>query len=92
MIDAKHIVSLLDEVVEDEWSGLKKGDKVIYDSGFGYGVGYFEGEGTVPGTFLIDIIGKINRICHYNKRYIYRHTDELETELKAEYGEKKIIL
>lgn len=88
LIDANHIISLLDEAVEKEQSGFKRLDKVIYDSGFGYDVGIFMGEGTVPDTFLIEMQGKTNSSRHYNKRYIYRYTMELELELSGEYGEK----
>lgn len=88
LIDANHIVSLLDEVVEKEYAEFNRMDKVIYDSGFGYDVGLFIGEGTVPNTFLIEMIGKTNSIRHYNKRYIYKHTEEIELELLSEYGEK----
>jgi hypothetical protein len=68
-------------------TNLQKNDKVIWDSGYGYDIGYFIGEGNSYNTYLIDMkTGIVRGECSYPKNKIYKHSDQLEMELKKKYG------
>ena len=65
-------------------------EKVVWDSHFGYEIGYFLGEGHVYETYLIDVItGLIHEPCCYPKHEIHKYTDELIDNLKKKYGYEK---
>jgi hypothetical protein len=65
-------------------------EKVIWDSHFGYEIGYFLGEGNQYYTYLIDVrTGLIHEPCSYSKSEIHKYTDELIDKLTAKYGYEK---
>ncbi|MEX0596136.1 MAG: hypothetical protein WD512_06510 [Candidatus Paceibacterota bacterium] len=65
-------------------------EKVVWDSHFGYEIGYFLGEGHVDETYLIDVrTGIVNEPTCYSKLEIYKYTDELITKLTKKYGYEK---
>lgn len=69
---------------------LVKGDKVIWDSHFGYEIGYFIGEGNQDNTWLIDIKSGICKgECSYSKNQIYKYSDELIDKLTEKYNYEK---
>ena len=67
-----------------------KGDRVIWDSHFGYEIGYFIGEGNQYNTWLIDIITGIcvGECCH-SKIEVHKYSDELIDKLTKKYGYEK---
>jgi hypothetical protein len=70
--------------------GFVKGDKVVWDSHFGYEIGYFLGEGVMMNTYLVDVCtGKITGECSYSKDEIHPYTNELIDFLNIKYGYEK---
>lgn len=69
---------------------FKKGDKVIWDSLFGYDIGLFIGEGNQYNTYLIDVkSGMIREKCSYSKYEIHHYSEQMITELAKKYGYEK---
>jgi hypothetical protein len=68
-------------------------EKVIWDSHFGYEIGYFLSEGHDDETYLIDTrTGVVHDPLCYSKKEIYKYTNELIDKLTAKYGyEKRFI-
>ena len=65
-------------------------ERVIWDSHFGYEIGYFLGEGWVYNTYLIDVItGVVHEPCCHSKSEVHKYTDELISELTKKYGYEK---
>ena len=65
-------------------------DKVIWDSHFGYELGYFLGEGNQYNTYLIDkITGLIHEPCSHSKSEVYKYSEDLVNKLKIKYGYEK---
>lgn len=65
-------------------------EKVVWDSHFGYEIGYFLGEGYQYHTYLIDVrSGLIHEPCSYSKSEIHKYTNELIDKLTAKYGYEK---
>ena len=65
-------------------------ERVIWDSHFGYEIGYFLGEGWVYNTYLIDIrTGVIHEPCCHSKSEVHKYTNELISELTKKYGYEK---
>ena len=65
-------------------------EKVVWDSHFGYEIGYFLGEGNQYHTYLIDIrTGLIHEPCSHSKSEIHKYTNELIDKLTAKYGYEK---
>lgn len=58
-------------------------ESIIWDSGFGYEVGHFIGEGNSYYTYLIDIN---NDLCSYPKNEVFKLTEELVNKLSLKYG------
>lgn len=52
--------------------GFVVGDRVVWDSHFGYEIGYFIGEGVVENSYLMDVMtGVITGECSYSKDEIH---------------------
>jgi hypothetical protein len=65
-------------------------EKVVWDSRFGYEIGYFLGEGNQYHTYLIDVrTGLVHEPCSYSKSEIHKYTNELIDKLTAKYGYEK---
>lgn len=65
-------------------------EKIVWDSHFGYEIGYFLGEGNQYNTYLIDkITGLIQEPCSHEKSQIHKYTDELIAKLTKKYGYEK---
>ena len=70
---------------------MKNGDKIIWDSGFGYEIGYYRAdEGVMYGTCLVDLrtgiaIGEVSM----SKIEIHPYTIEKIAELTAKYKYEK---
>ena len=70
--------------------GFVKGDKVVWDSHFGYEICYFLGEGVMMNTYLVDVCtGKKTGECSYSKDEIHPYTNELIDFLNIKYGYEK---
>lgn len=70
--------------------GFVKGDKVVWDSHFGYEIGYFLGEGVMFNTYLIDVCtGVIIGPCSHSKNEIHKYSDELIDSLTKKYKYEK---
>lgn len=69
---------------------IQKGDRIIWDSHFGYDIGYFIGNGNQYNTYRIDIItGRFpGEVCH-SKDEIHLYSESLVAELTAKYGYEK---
>jgi hypothetical protein len=65
-------------------------ERVVWDSGFGYEIGHFLGEGTHYETWLIDVrTGLIVEPCSHSKSEVFKYTTELINKLTAKYGYEK---
>ncbi len=65
-------------------------EAVVWDSNFGYEIGYFLGEGYVYETYLIDVrTGIVHEPTCYSKSEIHKYSDELITKLTKKYGYEK---
>src|SRR6185312_2967284 len=70
--------------------GFVVGERVVWDSHFGYEIGYFLGEGVMMNTYLIDVCtGKITGNCSYSQNEIHKYTYELINSLTKKYGYEK---
>lgn len=66
------------------------GDRIVWDSHFGYEIGYFLGEGVVFNSYLVDVkTGKIQERCSYSKEEIHKYSNELIDTLSQKYGYEK---
>lgn len=65
-------------------------EKVIWDSHFGYEIGYFLDEGHVEETYLIDVrTGVVHEPTCYSKSEVHKYTNELINKLTEKYGYEK---
>ena len=65
-------------------------ERVVWDSGFGYEIGHFLGEGNSYDTWLIDVrIGLITEPCSHSKSEVFKYTTELINKLTIKYGYEK---
>lgn len=65
-------------------------EQIIWDSHFGYEVGYFKGEGALYETYAVQLeTGVVQDTCCYPKTEIHKYTDEKISELTAKYGYEK---
>jgi hypothetical protein len=70
--------------------GFVVGQRVVWDSHFGYEIGYFLGEGLMMNTYLIDVCtGKITGNCSYSQNEVHKYSDELIDSLTKKYGYEK---
>ena len=70
--------------------GFVKGEKVVWDSHFGYEIGYFIGEGVVMNSYLVAVAtGIITGECSYSKNEVHKYNDELIDSLNKKYGYEK---
>ena len=66
------------------------GDKVIWDSNFGYEVGYFLGDSNAYFQYSIDIIsGKYRGNASVSRSSLKPYTEKLILELILKYGYEK---
>ncbi len=71
---------------------FKFNERVIWDSNFGYDVGYFLGEGVMEWTYLIDMkSGLIHMPCSQPKDEIHPYSNKLVEELTKKYGYRKTL-
>jgi hypothetical protein len=69
---------------------FKKNDKIIWDSHFGYEIGYFIGEGVMYNTFEVDLItGVVHGSVSHSKSEIHPYSEELVEKLTNKYGYEK---
>ena len=67
---------------------MKKGDKIIWDSGFGYEVGYFieDGDKKMSNTYVIELVTGVEKGRTYrSKDEITFYTPENKNRMKSEY-------
>lgn len=65
-------------------------EAVVWDSHFGYEIGYFLGEGHVYETYLIDVrTGVVHSPTCYPKLEIHKYSNELIDKLTKKYGYEK---
>lgn len=70
-------------------NNFKQGDKVIWDSHFGYEIGYFRAYGNYPRRYLIEIrSGKYWGLISW-KKSIHPYSNELIDKLTKQYGYEK---
>ena len=65
-----------------------KGDKIIWNSGFGYEIGYFieKSDFNMYNTYKVNMIsGKITGECMHSKNEIFLYSDELLKQMKKIY-------
>lgn len=76
--------------METKFCKFSTGDMVVWDSHFGYEIGYFLGEGHVYETYLIDVrTGRVNEPTCYPKSEVHRYSNELIDKLIEKYGYEK---
>jgi hypothetical protein len=70
--------------------GFTIDEPIIWDSHFGYDVGYFKGEGALFETYAIQLeTGVVQDTCCYPKTEIHKYSPEKISELAQKYGYKK---
>ena len=66
---------------------FKKGDRIIWNSHFGYDIGYFIGEGVMYYTYSVEIVtGKYPGEMSLPVNEIHPYSDGLVDDLTKEYG------
>lgn len=66
---------------------MKIGDKVIWNSNFGYEVGYFLGDSNAYFQYSVKIVsGKYKGISSVSRCSLKPYSDDLIKELTKEYG------
>ncbi len=71
---------------------MKEGDKIIWDSGFGYEVGYYikESDFNVYNTYLVNLsTGIVIGECMHSKHEITAYNPKNLAEMESKYGYKK---
>lgn len=70
---------------------MKNGDKIIWDSYFGYDIGYFvEESDTQHDAYRCDMrTGVVIGLNTYPKSQVHPYTDEKLAEMKKKYGYTK---
>lgn len=69
---------------------MSENDRIIWDSGHGYEIGYFKGEGVIYDSFLVDLVtGIAQGLCSFSKSEIKPYSNELISELTKKYGYEK---
>ena len=67
---------------------MKKGDKIIWDSGFGYEIGYFikDSSYNTYHSYQVNLItGIIEGKCMFSQSEIHLYTEEKQLEMKNKY-------
>ena len=65
-------------------------ERVIWDSHFGYEIGYFLGEGKIYETYLVELVtGVVQEPTCYSKSEIHKYSNELIDKLTKKYGYEK---
>lgn len=69
---------------------MKTNDRIIWDSGFGYEIGYFKGDGIFDHTVKVDMVTGIctGHVSH-SKHEIKPYSEELVQQLTERYGYEK---
>ena len=68
---------------------MKKGDRIIWDSHFGYEIGYFieESDENMYNTYKVDIVtGIVTGECYYSKNEIHPYNSGKLAEMQNKYG------
>jgi hypothetical protein len=66
---------------------MKKGQRIIFDSGFGYELGYFVGDQKIDDDYTINLItGKTTREISISKDMVKDYSKELILMLSQKYG------
>ena len=68
---------------------MKEGDKIIWDSGFGYEVGYFieDGDKKMSNTYVIELVTGVEKGRTYrSKDEITIYTLENQSQMKSKYN------
>ena len=68
---------------------MKKGDKIIWDSHFGYEIGYFieESNENMYNTYKVDMItGIVTGEFYHSKNEIYLYSSAKQVEMQEKYG------
>jgi len=66
---------------------MKKGQRIIFDSGFGYELGYFVGDQKIDNDYTINLItGKTTGEISISKDMVKDYSKELILMLSQKYG------
>lgn len=69
---------------------FKENDRIIWDSGWGYEIGYFVGEGLLMYTYQVDMVtGVVQGLVAHPISEIKPYSKELVEELTKKYGYQK---
>ncbi len=69
---------------------FNKGDKIIWDSHFGYELGYFVGTGSGYYTFEVDLVtGCSQGLVSFTETEIHQFTDENHAKMIKKYKQTK---
>lgn len=65
-------------------------EQVVWDSHFGYEIGFFLGEGNRYNTYLIDVkTGLIHEPCSHPTGQVHKYSEKLIDVLNVRYGYEK---
>lgn len=69
---------------------MNEGDKIIWDSHFGYEIGYFVGEGKLMGTYEVNLVtGVVHGNVSHSTSEIHEYNESNVTEMVRKYGYRK---
>ena len=65
-------------------------DRIIWDSHFGYEIGYFIGDGKMMATYeVILVTGKVQGLVSHSVSEIHKYSEDLVSKLSEKYGYQK---
>jgi chemotaxis signal transduction protein len=69
---------------------FKLNDRIIWDSSFGYEIGYFIGDGKLMSTYEVMLVtGKVQGLVSHSISEIHKYSEDLIDALSKKYGYEK---
>jgi len=80
----------MSETNTDQSCEFSFNEQIIWDSHFGYEIGYFMGEGALYDTYAVQLVtGVVPETNCFSKTEIHKYSEELVAELNQKYGYAK---
>lgn len=69
---------------------FKENEPIIWDSSFGYEIGYFIGNGKMMATYEVMLVtGKVQGLVSHSVSEIHKYSEDLVSKLFEKYGYQK---
>lgn len=65
---------------------MEAGDKIIWDSGFGYEIGYYLGKSHMYYHLKVRLVSRNRGIMHHQEEQVKPYSEELNDKMEKEYG------